>query len=72
MWDVTTIQDARIINNNQKGVNTSRYSPGPYSEHEISTANFISWYLWRLAGRTDTKCLTNEKEVDVLGRIKCK
>ena len=71
MWDVTTIQDARIINNNQKGVNSSRYSPGPYSEHEISTANFISWYLWRLSGRTDTKCPTSEKEVDVLGRIKC-
>ena len=42
MWDVTTVQDAKIINNNQKGVNSSRYSAGPYSEHEISTANFIS------------------------------
>ena len=72
IWDVTTIQDAKIINNNQKGVNSSRYSAGPYSEHETSTANFISWYLWRLAGRTDTKCPTSEKEVDVLGRIKYK
>ena len=70
MWDVTTVQDAKIINNNQKGVNSSRYSPGPYSEHEISTANFISWYLWRLSGRTDTKCPTSEKKSDVLGRVK--
>jgi Rieske 2Fe-2S family protein len=71
MWDVTTIQDARIINNNQKGVNSSGYSAGPYSEHEISTANFISWYLWRLAGRTDTRFPISERDVDFLGRTKC-
>jgi Rieske 2Fe-2S family protein len=60
MWDVTTIQDTKIINNNQKGVNSSRYSPGPYSEHELTTANFIAWYLWRLSGRTDTECPTKD------------
>jgi len=70
MWDVTTIQDAKIINNNQKGVNSSRYSPGPYSQHENSTATLISWYLWRLTGRTATKFPTSEREVDILGRIK--
>ena len=70
MWDVTTVQDAKIINNNQKGVNSSRYSPGPYSEHEISTANFISWYLWRLAGRVSTTFPASEREVDCFGRIK--
>ena len=60
MWDVTTIQDTKIINNNQKGVNSSRYSPGSYSEHELSTANFTAWYLWRLSGRTDIECPTRE------------
>ena len=29
MWDVTTIADKRIIENNQKGVNSRKYSPGP-------------------------------------------
>ena len=72
MWDVTTIQDAKIINNNQKGVNSSRYSSGRYSEHEISTANFISWYLWRLAERIDTNFPASEREVDCFGRIKAK
>ena len=60
MWDVTTIQDTKIINNNQKGVNSSHYSPGPYSEYELATANFTAWYLWRLSGRTDIECPTKE------------
>ena len=29
MWDVTTIQDTRIIGDNQKGVNSRRYPPRP-------------------------------------------
>jgi len=62
--------DAKIINNNQKGINSSRYSAGSYSEHEISTVNFISWYWWRLSGQNDSRWSTSEKEVDFLGRIK--
>ena len=50
MWDVTTIQDTTIINNNQKGVNSSRYSPGRYSERETGSARFVAWYLSRLSG----------------------
>ena len=49
MWDVTTIQDTRIIGNNQSGVNSSRYTPGPYSERERYTARFIDWYLGRMS-----------------------
>ena len=49
MWDVTTIQDTKIINDNQKGVNSRRYTPGPYSLREASTASFIEWYLDRLS-----------------------
>ena len=48
MWDVTTIQDTTIINDNQKGVNSSRYTPGPYSERETGSAGFTAWYLSRL------------------------
>ena len=50
LWDVTTVEDTRIINNNQKGVNSRRYLPGPYSEREPSPARFTAWYLSRLRG----------------------
>ena len=42
MWDVTTVQDTTIIGDNQTGVNSSRYSPGPYSERELGTIGFIN------------------------------
>jgi Rieske 2Fe-2S family protein len=45
LWDVTTVQDATIIGNNQKGVNSHKYVPGPYSEWEGETCAFTKWYL---------------------------
>ena len=48
MWDVTTIQDTAIIGNNQAGVNSRRYTPGPYSEREGFTDRFVRWYLKQL------------------------
>ena len=48
LWDTTTLQDTRIINNNQLGVNSSRYQPGPYAPRERGSAGFIAWYLTRL------------------------
>ena len=50
MWDVTTIEDTRIIIDNQKGVNSMRYRPGPYAPLESYSAAFTRWYLERLAG----------------------
>jgi phenylpropionate dioxygenase-like ring-hydroxylating dioxygenase large terminal subunit len=49
MWDVTTIQDTTIIGDNQTGVNSSRYTPGPYSEREGGTTGFIKWYLSQIS-----------------------
>ena len=49
MWDVTTIEDTRIIIDNQKGVNSTRYRPGPYAPLEDYSAAFTRWYLERLA-----------------------
>ena len=51
MWDVTTIEDTKIINDNQLGVNSRRYSPGRYSEREYGTRNFVAWYLAQHGGR---------------------
>ena len=49
MWDVTTIEDTRIIIDNQRGVNSGRYRPGPYAPAESYSAAFTRWYLDRLA-----------------------
>ena len=48
MWDVTTIADKRIIENNQKGVLSKKYEPGPLSEMENALESFKNWYLKRL------------------------
>ena len=48
MWDVTTVQDTRIIGDNQLGVNSRRYQPGPYAAREGWTDSFTRWYLDRI------------------------
>ncbi len=45
MWDVTTRQDQVLIENNQRGLESMRYSPGPYSLLEGFTRQFVDWYL---------------------------
>jgi Rieske 2Fe-2S family protein len=45
LWDVTTIADKRIIEDNQKGINSRFYAPGPYTKMEEPTMQFIEWYL---------------------------
>ena len=45
LWDVTSIADKLIINQNQQGVNSRYYRPGPYGPMEDSTRNFTEWYL---------------------------
>ena len=49
MWDVTTIEDTKIIINNQKGVNSAHYVPGPYALQESYSSAFTDWYLERIA-----------------------
>lgn len=49
LWDVTTQADKRIIENNQHGVDSAYYRPGPYSAMEAFTDRFISWYLDTIA-----------------------
>ena len=45
MWDRTTIADKKIIEDNQKGVLSSKYQPGPLSTMELGVENFKNWYL---------------------------
>ena len=48
MWDVTTIADKRIIEDNQKGVLSKKYVPGPLSQMEKGLEKFKTWYLKHL------------------------
>ena len=45
LWDVTTHADKAIIERNAQGVSSRYYKPGPLSEMEDFTWNFLSWYL---------------------------
>jgi Rieske 2Fe-2S family protein len=45
LWDITSIADKRIIEDNQRGVNSRYYRPGPYAPMENLTRRFSAWYL---------------------------
>ena len=45
VWDATTRQDKRITEDNNAGISSSRYQPGPYSTQEAKVAAFIRWNL---------------------------
>ncbi len=49
LWDVTSKADKRIIDHNQTGVNSRFYEPGPFSQMERHTENFVQWYLGAIA-----------------------
>lgn len=45
LWTRTNFQDKRLAENNQAGVNSPGYTPGPYSpEAEMLAMRFTDWY----------------------------
>ncbi|HID4130357.1 TPA: aromatic ring-hydroxylating oxygenase subunit alpha [Pluralibacter gergoviae] len=45
VWDATNDQDRILGEENQRGINSVGYQPGPYSEtYEFGVINFIDWY----------------------------
>lgn len=48
LWDVTMKADMRIIANNSKGVHSTFYEPGPFSEMEAAERCYIEWILGEL------------------------
>jgi len=45
VWLATNDQDRRIVEENQFGIRSPAYEPGPYSAvHEGGTAQFVDWY----------------------------
>jgi phenylpropionate dioxygenase-like ring-hydroxylating dioxygenase large terminal subunit len=49
LWTVTSEADKRIIEENQRGVASRYYEPGPYAPMEYNTRRYIAWYLGELA-----------------------
>jgi len=46
MWDATNSQDWVICENQQAGISSPAYEPGPYSTlRERNVAHFVDWYL---------------------------
>jgi Rieske 2Fe-2S family protein len=45
LWDRTNLQDRELAENNQRGVNSAGFIPGPYSEQaEALVLRFVDWY----------------------------
>lgn len=45
VWDATNDQDRRLAEENQRGINSVAYEPGPYSETtEFGVIDFLQWY----------------------------
>ena len=51
LWDVTTVEDKRIMQLNAAGVNSRFFEPGPqHPEFEDTPKRFVDWYMHALAG----------------------
>ncbi|SDM21385.1 Rieske 2Fe-2S family protein [Franzmannia pantelleriensis] len=49
VWDATNDQDRRLAEENQRGINSRAYEPGPYSAtYEFGVIDFIDWYSERM------------------------
>jgi Rieske 2Fe-2S family protein len=56
VWDQTNLQDRHLVEQNQLGINSPDYLPGPYSaEYETGVAQFVDWYSNTLQKRLPTK-----------------
>ncbi|RWK94367.1 aromatic ring-hydroxylating dioxygenase subunit alpha [Mesorhizobium sp.] len=45
VWDTTLTEDKKIVEDNQLGVNSSVYKPGPHSYMEAGATSVVGWYL---------------------------
>jgi Rieske 2Fe-2S family protein len=57
LWTRTNLQDRDLVENNQAGVNSPGFQPGPFSpEAEALAIRFVDWYC-----RTADAFLTGER-----------
>jgi len=60
VWLATNEQDRRIVHENQIGMNSPTYEPGPFSfPQEGGVSQFLDWYCSRLEARLATEELTD-------------
>lgn len=58
VWVATNGEDRRIVEENQRGINTPGYRPGPYSELQEGGVNqFVDWYCRTLGDRLEQRTL---------------
>lgn len=49
VWTNTNDEDRRVVEDNQKGIDSPAYEPGPYSmTHEDGVLQFVNWYLGKM------------------------
>lgn len=61
VWTNTNDEDRRVVEDNQAGINTPAYQPGPYSaRHEDGVMQFVDWYLARLRATPASGALAAE------------
>ncbi|MCI2393972.1 aromatic ring-hydroxylating dioxygenase subunit alpha [Aliiroseovarius sediminis] len=61
VWKATNDEDRRVVEDNQKGVNSPAYTPGPYSPvQEEAVMQFVDWYCHSLERRLDPVSLAAE------------
>jgi Rieske 2Fe-2S family protein len=48
MWDYTSLEDKKIVEYNQAGVNSAFFEPGPYTPMEQDGARYLDWYIYTM------------------------
>jgi len=57
VWMTTNDEDRQVVEENQKGILSPAYEPGPYSTvHEEGVIQFVDWYCDLMVGRTAPVC----------------
>lgn len=52
VWTMTNDEDRRVVEQNQLGINSPAYEPGPYSDiQESGVMQFVDWYADTMTGR---------------------
>ena len=52
VWIATNDEDRRVVEDNQAGINSPAYEPGPYSPvHEAGVMGFVDWYCNTMSQR---------------------
>ena len=61
VWDATNDEDRQVVEDNQQGINSPAYVPGPYSPiQETGVLQFVDWYCATLAARLSPDVMAAE------------